>query len=806
MNQRFLSDVRHGFRQVRLHPGFAALAVATLALGIGANTALFSVVHAILLKPLPYREPERLARVWMDNRRLQLKEDWASWLNYQDYKRLGTSFEQMTAFANTAANLTSDGEPEFVLGVRAEAGLFDLLGARPLLGRIYTRDEEVAGKADVWVIGWSLWQRRYGGSRQVLGKQIELDGRRAIIIGVMPPGFRFPAKDSEFWSPLVVPEGAKRRVGYWLQMVARLKPGATMEQARAEMDVAGRQLEQQYPNENAGYGIFVNPLVNHVVGNTRTRLLMLLGAVGFVLLIACVNVAGLMLARAEARGREVAVRAALGAGRARLAVLMLAEAVSLAVIAGAAGLMVAWLGVAGLTAVAPADLPRLDEVGLNAPVLLFALGITGLTAVLFGLAPALTISLVNLSQALREGARGAAGSAGGQRVRAALVISECALAVMLLAGAGLLLRSLSSLRGVDPGFRTRGVLMMQLAASRTKYPEGPQVADFYRRLTERIGGRPGVRGVGAISTLLLSETPNSGMFTLEDRPPFPPAERIEATTDVVTPSFLRLMNVKLKYGRSFDDRDGPGAPRAAIINSTFAERYWPGRDPVGQRFVFGTPSERSRWITIVGVVADMHRRGLHRPARLETFLPHAQTTARGMQLMVASDGDPLALAAAVRAEIRTLDSTAPVTKVSTVEAELGESIAHRRFQALLLAMFAALALVLAAVGIFGVVYQMVARRTHEIGVRMALGAHRSDVLGMVLRHGLRLSGIGVVVGVLGALPLSRVVRGLLFGVGPADPVSYVSAIVLLGGAALVACWLPARRATRVDPLVALRDE
>jgi len=806
MLRHFISDMRHGFRQLRLNPGFAALAIATLALGIGANTALFSVVHAILIKPLPYHEPERLARVWMDNRRLQMREDWASWLNYQDYKRLGTSFDRMAAFANGAANLTSDGEPERVYGARTEASLFDLLRARPLIGRLYTKEEEAAGKADVWVIGWSLWQRRYGGSRDVLGKRIEMDGRSATIIGVMPPGFRFPTKESEFWSPLVVGEGAKRRVGYWLQMVARLKPGTAPEAAQAEMDVVGRQLEQQYPNENAGYGIFVNPLVNHEVGNTRTPLLMLLGAVGFVLLIACVNVAGLTLARAEARGREVAVRAALGAGRARLAVLMLAEAASLAAIAGAIGLIASWWGVKGLTMLAPPDLPRLDEIGLNTPVLLFALGITGLTSVLFGLAPAWRISRINLNEALREGGRSVAGSIGGQRMRSALVISECMLALMLLAGAGLLLRSLANLRAVDPGFRTTGVLTMQAGPSRTKYPEGPQIIDFYQRWMDRVRGLPGVSGVGAISTLLLTDTPSSGTFTLEGRPPFPPAEQIEATIDRVSPGLFPAMNVKLKYGRFFDDRDRLDTPRAAIINATFAERYWPGRDPVGQRFVFGTPSERNAWITIVGVVEDMHRRGLHRSARLETFAPLAQMPSSAMQLLVATQGDPLALAAAVRAEIRALDSTAPITRVSTVEAELGESMAGRRFQALLLAMFAALALVLAAVGIFGLMYQTVARRTHEIGVRMALGAHSGDVVSMVLRQGLLLTGAGIVLGVLGALALSQTVRGLLFGVAATDPVTYLVAVLLLGGAALVACWLPARRATRVDPLVALRHE
>ena len=802
----FTSDLRSGFRQLALNPGFALLAVLTLALGIGANTALFSAVHAILIKPLPYKDPDRLARVWMDNRRLQMREDWASWLNYQDYKRLGTSFESMAAFSNSAANLTSDGEPERVLGVRTEAAFFDLLGATPLIGRSYSSDEQVEGKADVWVIGWSLWQRRFGGSRDVLGKKIEMDGRRATIIGVMPPGFRFPMQDTEFWTPLVVPEAAKGRVGYFLQIVGRIKRGTTMQAAQAEMDVVGKQLEQQYPAENAGYGIFVNPLTKHVAGNARTPLLMLLGAVGFVLLIACVNVAGLMLARSEARSRELAVRSALGAGRGRLARLMLAESVALAMVAGGAGLFAAWAGIRGLIALAPKELPRLSEIGLNAPVLLFALGVTMLTSLLFGLLPELRLSWVNLNEALREGGRTLAGSRGGQRAGAVLVVSECMLAVMLLAGAGLLVRSLSSHQSVDPGFRTENVLLVQAGASRTKYPEGPQVLEFYRQLFEKVRALPGVKAAGGITTLLLSDTPSSGNFTLEDRPPFPPSEQIEATIDVVSPGFFEAMNVKLKYGRLFDDRDRDGAQRVAIINETFAQRYWPGQDPCGKRFVFGTPGDRNPWITIAGVVKDMRRRGLHRNARLEVFGPLAQRPSRGLQLMVVTDGDPLRLARAVRGEVRALDSLAAVTKVSTVEAEMGETVASRKFQALLLGLFAGLALLLAAVGVFGLMYQTVARRTHEIGVRMALGAERGDVMGMVLRQGLMLTGIGAAIGLVGSLALSRLLRGLLFGIGPADPASYAGAVLLLGTAAFLACWLPARRATKVDPLTALRQE
>jgi putative ABC transport system permease protein len=808
MMSQFLTDVRTGFRQVRQSPGFALLAIATMALGIGANVALFSVVHAILLKPLPYQDAERIARVWMDNRRLQMREDWASWLNYQDYKRLGTSFEQMAAFSVGSASLTSDGEPERVDGIRAEAELFNVLGAKPIIGRLFTKDEEAEGKNNVWVIGWQLWQRRFGGREDVLGKKVEMDGQSAIIIGVLRPEFRFPTKTTDYYTPLVVPEGAKRRVGYWLQMAAKVRPGVKMEAVQTEMQLVGTQLEQQYPAENAGYGIFVNPLENHIVGETRTPLLLLLGAVGFVLLIACVNVAGLMLARAETRGREVALRAALGAGRGRLITMVMAESTSLALIAGFAGLAAAWIGVRILVASAPPDLPRLSEIGLNGPVLMFALAATVLTAVLSGLAPAWTLARLDLNRAIRDGGRSMAGAQGAERTRAKLVIAECMLAVMLLAGAALLLRSFTSLRGVDPGFRTQDVLTLQVATARTTNDQRPQVAEFYRQLLEKVGAMPGVAGATAITTLHLSETPNSGTFTLEDRPPFPEAEQIEATTDRVVPNFFEVLQVKLKYGRRFDQRDGAEAPRAIIINDSFAKRYWPGRDPVGQRMVFGRPSERNPWITIVGVVEDMHRRGLHRPARLETFLPVAQSPARGMQLLVAASdkGSALRLTSAVRAAIRSLDARAPITQVSTVEDEVGESLAGRRFQTMLLSLFAILALVLAAVGIFGLIYQTVLRRTQEIGVRMALGAQSSDVVNMVIKRGMILIATGVGLGIAGSLALAKVVQGLLYGVTPFDILSYVAAALVLGAFGLLACWLPARRVTLVDPLEALRHE
>jgi putative ABC transport system permease protein len=800
-----LADVRYGFRQLRLNPGFALVTIATLALGIGANTALFSVVRTVILKPLPYRDPERLVRVWMDNRRLQMREDWASYLNYQDYKRLGTSFESIAAFTEPTLNLAGDGEPERIRGVFAEAALFDVLGVKPIAGRLFGREEEAAGKDAVAVLGWGLAQRRFGGIEAV-GKTFEVDGRpRFTVIGVMPPGFRFPSPASEFWAPLVV-TGTPGRVGYFLQMAARLKPGITPVQAQAQMDVVGAQLEREYPDANQGYGVFVNPLLNHVAGRVRAPLFVLLGAVGLVLLIACVNVAGLFLARAESRGREIVVRSALGAGRRTLMRQLLVEAGALAIVAGAAGVLAAFVGIRALVWLAPPDLPRLDEIALDGVVLAFAAGVTMLTALTFGLWPAWRLSRVSLQDALREGGRGASGTLAAMRARAMLLVAQCALAIMLLAGAGLLLRSLGALRATDAGFRTDGVLTLRVNASRAASPQPPQLRQFYDQLLARVRALPGVTHAAVIGDLFLSDTPNSGTFTLEDRAPFPPAEQIEATISPVSPGFFEAMQVRLVRGRFFDAQlDKDGGPGAIVINESFANRYWPDQDPVGKRMVFGQPGPQNPWRTIVGVAGDMRRRGLHRGARLETFAPATQGVGRSMQLLVPTNGDPLSLVASVRAEIRALDRSAPITAVGTVEALVGESLAIRRFQAWLLALFSGLAVVLAAVGIFGLMAQSVVRRTQEIGVRVALGATPSQVLGLVLRQGLLLAAAGIVVGIAGALMVARALRSMLYGVGAADPVSYAAAAALLLMSVVIATVVPAWRASRVDPTVALRE-
>lgn len=802
-----LADLRYGLRQLRLNPGFAATAVVTLALGIGANIALFSVIRNVLLKPLPYREPERLVRVWMDNRRLQMREDWASYLNYQDYKRLGSSFESMAAFTEPSMNLIGDGEPERIRGAFAEAALFDVLGTKPVQGRLFTKEEETPGKEAVVVIGWGLWQRRFGGGN-VAGKVLDFDGRRLTVIGVMPPGFAFPAKRSEFWAPLAVREQAKRRGGYWLQMVARLKAGVASARAQTEMDVAGKQLEQQYPDYNAGYGIYVNPLENHVAGNVKTPLLMLLGAIGFVLLIACVNVAGLFLTRAEARSREIMVRSAMGASRGSLIRQLIIEASVLAGVAGASGIAAAYGGVRAVLWLAPRDLPRLDEITLDGAALVFGICLTGLTALLFGLWPAWRLSRVHLQEALRGGGRGMTGTRGAARMRAALVVMQCGLAILLLTGAGLLLRSLGALRGMDTGFRTENVLTMRVNASRTRFAQAAQLRQFYDQLLQRVRALPGVKGAAVVSNLFLSNTPSSGTFTLEDRAPFAPSDQIEATIDTVSPGFFETMQVRLLRGRFLDASDKDGGPRVAVINETFANRYWPNQDPIGKRFVYGNsrPGPEDSWITIVGLVGDMRRRGLHQGARLEIFHSSGQNIGSNMQLLAATVGPPLVLAPAVRAEVRTLDPSAPVTELSTVEAEIGESLAVRRFQALLLSMFSVLAVLLAAVGIFGLMGQLVVRRTPEIGLRMALGATPKDVLKMVLGQGVLLAAIGAAAGVGGAFAMARVLKSLLFGVSAADPISYAGAAVVMAGAVLLACGLPAWRAARVDPMVALRND
>jgi putative ABC transport system permease protein len=793
------SDLRYAVRMMAKSPAVTALAILAMALGIGANTAIFSVVNAVLLRQLPYRDPDRLCMVWMDNRRLGLKEDLTSYPNFQDWRQ-SQSFEDMAGYTMTARVLVGDGEPERVLGAAIPSNFLPLLGVTPILGRNIAPEDEVPGKDNVALIGHGLWLRRFGGDPNIVGKTLPLaSGGSTQVIGVLPEGFRFPTKESQIWVPLAVSDGARRaRGGFWMWVVGRLKPGMELVRARAEMDTIGKRLEETYPNSNRGLGVYVVPLKEQLIGPVQTALWVLFGAVVLVLLIACANVANLFLARAAAREREMAVRAALGAGQGRIIRQLVTESVLLGLIAGGFGLVLALWGVEALRNLAPADLPRIDDIGVDWRVLAFALSASLATGVLFGLAPALRAV--------------GAGWASGTRVTRtrssqALVVGEVALAVVLLGGAGLLIRSFVRLLAVDPGFRTERLLTFQMSVSSAKYPgQGPQLAAAYDQLLARVRALPGVEGAAAITSIFLSTTPNSGNFTVEGAPVIPLEQQIEATDDVITPDYFHVMGVPLKEGRWFTPQDGPDSPRVVIINETMARRFWPDGSPIGKRFKFGQPDSRSPWLTVVGVARDMRRQGLQKAARAETFLPLGQRPVRGFNLVIRTKGDPLAQAASVRELIRELDPYAPVSNLTTIERLIGESTAQRRFQMLLLALFAALALALAAVGVYGVNYYYVTQRTQEIGVRMALGAQRRDLIRLVLMQGLRLVAAGAALGLLASLALARVIESLLFGTPPRDLGTFAAVVGVIGVFGLLASYVPARRATKVDPMEALRYE
>ena len=803
-----LQDLRYGLRVLWKTPGFTAVAVLALALGIGANTAIFSVVNGVLLRPLPFAEPERLVMVWMDNRVLELREDLGSYPNYVSWRDESQAFEHLAAFSNANPTLTTEGgEPERLQGVNATANFFNVLRAQPIAGRAFTVEEEAEGQDAVVVIGHGLWQRRFGGEPGIVGRQITLNGRSRTVIGIMPQGFRFPG-EADVWVPLAPPARMReQRQAFWLSMVGRLKPGATVERAQTELSAIAARLEQQFPDSNQGFGAYVVSLHQQVVGRVRPALWVLLGAVGFVLLIACANVANLLLARAAARGREIAIRRALGAGRARLIRQFLTESVLLSLMGGALGLLLAIWGTDMLIALSPSDLPRLDQVGIDGWVLLWTVGISVGTGLAFGLAPALQASRGDLNEPLKEGGRSGSEGGRGRRVRDALVVAEVALALVLLAGAGLMVKSFLRLQEVDLGFNPERVLTMRAQLSGVNYRESPRAVAFYEQLIERVEALPGVQSAAAAGTVFLSSTPNSSWFSIEGRPAPPPNERVEVPIDPITPNYFQAMGVPLLRGRAFTAQDREGVPEVTIVNETFARRFFPGEDPSGRRIKYGPPESEGPWITIVGVVGDTRRTGFDAAVRPETYLPHAQAPARGMMLVVRSAAaDPSGLTNAVRGAVASLDREVPVFQVRTMDELLSGMMAQRRLNMLLLAIFAGVALLLAAVGIFGVMNYSVSQRTHELGLRMALGAQARNILGMVVRQGMTLVLLGLGLGLAGALALTRLMSSLLYGVSATDPLTFAGISLLLAAVALLACYVPARRATKVDPIVALRYE
>jgi predicted permease len=799
-------DIRFAFRNLRKNPGVIAVAVISLALGIGANTAIFSAIHAILLRPLPYHEPGRLAILWMDNRRLGLHEDLTSYPNYQDWKK-NRVFEDLAAFVPTDGILTGLEEPARVPDAVITANLFSVLGVQPALGRAFKHEEEQAEGDRVVILSHGLWQRQFASDPQVLGKTLELNGRPCQIVGVMPASFAFPSKETQLWKPLAQsPNLLRNRGGFFLSVAGRLKPGFTWPQARSEMSAIGLRLEQQYPGVDKGYGIWVVPLLDQVVGTTRQALLVLLGAVAFVLLIACVNVANLFLGRGAVRGREIAVRAALGAGRGRLVRQLLTESTVLSVMAGGVGLAIAFWGIRGLVLLAPKDLPRLDEIAINGQVLAFTLAVSLVAGILFGMVPALRISRVDLNEALREGGRSQSGGKRLRYVRSGLTVAEVAFSMILLTGAGLMIRSLLNLQVIRPGFLTENVLTWRVSPSRTKYPQAPQVENFYSTLLGRLQAIPGVQGAAMVTNVFLSSTPDSGGFAVEGRPAPPPEQQIEATVDSISPNYFRTLGVPLIRGRFFDEHDGAASLPVVLINETMARRFWPDEDAVGKHFKFGDPDSKIPWLTVAGIVGDMRRQGMEKGARCETFLPMAQAPARGVTLVVHTSSDPSKVAGMVRDAVRELDKSAVLFERSTIAGQIGESLAQRRFETLLLGLFSMLALVLATVGIYGVVFQSVSQRINEIGIRVALGAQKSSLLRMIVGEALGMVFLGAVTGGLAAFAISRALSSFLYSVTAADPLTYLVVALLLSVAAVLASVIPARRATNVDPIHALRYE
>ncbi|MCW5971022.1 MAG: ABC transporter permease [Blastocatellales bacterium] len=804
--EALLHDIRFALRVLVKNPGFTLVAAFALALGIGANTAIFSVVNGVLLRPLAYPKPEQLTMVWLDNRRQGIREDITSWPNYTDWRDQNQTFQGMAGYRSTRLNLTGSGEPEEMQVVMVTTNFFQLMGIGPALGRGFVDDESQPGKDNVVVLSHGLWQRRFGGDPAILNRQINLNGQATTVIGVMPAGFEFPSK-TDMWGPLAPNDRLRAARGaFWLPVIGRLKDSVTIEQARAEMNVIAERLENEYPDINRGYGVNLVPLHETTVGNVRTALLVLLAAVGFVLLIACANVANLLLARAATRSREIAVRSALGAGRGRIIRQLLTESLILAITGGAVGVLLAWWGVDLLVKLGPENLPRLSEVRLDSRVLGFTFSLSILTGIVFGLAPAIYASRLDLSEMLKEGSRTGPGGKRANIVRSAFVVTELAFALLLLVGAGLMIRSFARIQNVDPGFRTDRLLTLQLRLPRTKYPDGAQVNAFYQQLHERLAALPGVDGASATTSILLPQLANSSGFVIEGRAPDPQEQRLELPFDSVMPEYFQVMGVPLLRGRFFTAQDGPDAPNVAIINETMAGKYFGSDDPLGRRFSFGTPRNDSDWITIVGVVRDTKRQGLAAPIRIESFMPAAQNPSRGMEIVIRTSGDPQAMAGTVREQVRQLDADLPIASIRTMEEIFSTSIAERRLNMLLLGIFAFVALVLAAVGIYGVMSYAISRRTNEMGVRIALGATRGDILRLVVGQGMRLALAGVGAGTVLAFVMTRWMSSLLFGISSTDLWTFTLVPVLLAATGLLACYIPARRATRVDPMIALRYE
>ena len=806
-----LRDIRFTFRSWLRQPAVTVIALAALALGIGANSAIFSVVYAVLLNPLSYPEPAQLTAVWLDNRQQGWPEDVTSYPNYVDWRERNSSFADMAAISFRSDNVTGSGDPERIVSAVVSPTFFDVLAVGPLTGRAFS-DEDWDAEQRLVVLSYGLWQERFGGSTNALGDSIVINGDPHTVVGVMPRGFEYLRETVRYWRlfPGDVRESSRGQL--WLQVVGRLLPGVSVAQAQADMDGVARWMEEEYPRFYANYGVNLVPLMDQVVGDVRPALLVLLGAVGLVLLISCANVANLMLARASARGREMVVRAAIGASRTRLLFQLLTESVLLAIVGGAAGLGLAFWGVRLLRGLEP-DLPRLAEIGLNPPVLAFTLCVSVLTGLLFGVVPAAHAASTDLASSLKE--RAGSATRSGQRVRSALLVAELALALVLLVGAGLLIRSYQTLLDTAPGFEAGGLLSFRVSLSGPQYETGDDARAYFSQVLDRLRAVPGVSSAEGVRSLPLSGSISSGFFTVEGRPPVDRDQLKEVRMNTVTPGYFTTMGTELLAGRLPSDSDGPDDETVLLINEAMARTHFPGEDPVGRRFLYGIPefyaSEEDPdpelpWARIVGVVGSVRQNSLEETPEPEIFAIHDQNPVGTLYFVLRTERDPAAIAAAARGAVWEVDSNLPVADLQTMRGRLGRTTSARRFNLTMLALFAGVAAVLAAIGIYGVVSYSVAQRTRDIGLRMALGARRGDVLRLMLRQTLVVVLLGVGVGIIASLALTRLMTSLLYGVGTSDPVTFVAVALLLSTVAVVATLVPARRATHIDPADALRNE
>ena len=818
MKNTLIQDLRYGVRMLLKHPGVTAIAVLTLALGIGANTAIFSVVNAVLLNPLPYREPDRLVSLWEN---VPTHGRWrASPANFFDWKKQNTVFEDVAAFSQTSMTLTGDGDPEQLVGTRVSAGYFSVVGVEPLLGRSFAAEEYEVGKGAVAILGHAFWQRRFGGDRSIVNRSVTLNGATYTVVGVMPPGIYpvsptttgrivFDEQQQNLWLPMsFTPEWANARGAHVLGVLARLKPGISFDQAVVEMNTIGARLENEHL-ANKGEGIIVSPFINEVVGDVKPALLTLLGAVGLVLLIACANVASLLLAQHAGRSKEIAIRAALGAGRARLVRQFFLEGLLLSFVGTAAGLLIATMGTKLLLQFVPEGVPRLAQVSLDWKVLGFTILISLGTCFIFGLLPGWHASKPNLQTALEQSGRTSGPGASRLRFRQALVVFQVSIAVMLVIGAGLLIKSFWLLRQVDPGFHAEGVLSAGLTLPVSKYSTRNQINAFHKQLIERLSALPGVKSATvAYDHPLASNWVDS--FEIEGRPVSAENRTQSANFITIGPEYFDTVDVKLAAGRkftAFDDVDHPGV---VLVNESFARHYFPNENPLGQKLRLGPAriwrGERLTSFEIVGIVRDVKLAGLEAPSEPAYYVSASQLPLEDMMVLVRTTTDPASMVGAVRQAVWSIDPNQPISNVSTLEKVVDDSIAQRRLNMLLMGLFSGLALLLSAVGIYGLLSHAVTQRTQEMGIRMALGAQVGDVLKLVLRQGMLLALIGEVIGLAAAFALTRLIRGLLFGVTPNDAMTFVAVVGVLTIVALLACYIPARRATKVDPLIALRYE